>query len=41
MLWDMQVFDIDGWVIPEDLPEERLNRVKDFVRFATDTPRVS
>ena len=41
MLWDMQVFDIDGWVIPEGLPEERLNRVKDFVRFATDTQRLA
>ena len=41
MLWDMQVFDLDGWIIPEGLPEERLNRVKDFVRFATDTQRLA
>jgi putative spermidine/putrescine transport system substrate-binding protein len=41
MLWDMQVFDLDGWIIPEGLPEERLNRVLDFVRFATDTQRLA
>ncbi|MCA8883768.1 MAG: extracellular solute-binding protein [Rhodobacteraceae bacterium] len=41
MLWDWQVFDFDGWVIPADLPEERLARVLDFVKFATDTQRLA
>ena len=41
MLWDAQVFDLDGWIIPADLPEDRLNRVLDFVRFATDTQRLA
>ncbi|MFC6688307.1 extracellular solute-binding protein [Jhaorihella thermophila] len=41
MLWDMQVFDLDGWIIPAGLPEDRLARVKDFVRFATDTQRLA
>ncbi|SIO37630.1 putative spermidine/putrescine transport system substrate-binding protein [Rhodovulum sp. ES.010] len=41
MLWDGQVFDLDGWIIPDGLPEERLARVKDFVRFATDTQRLA
>ncbi len=41
MLWDMQVFDLDGWIIPTGLPEERLARVKDFVYFATDTQRLA
>ena len=41
MLWDAQVFDIDGWIIPEDLPDDRLNRVLDFVSFATDTQRLA
>ncbi|MGR3758094.1 MAG: extracellular solute-binding protein [Tranquillimonas sp.] len=41
MLWDAQVFDLDGWIIPEGLPEDRLARVKDFVRFATDTQRLA
>ncbi|WP_040604598.1 extracellular solute-binding protein [Sagittula stellata] len=41
MLWDWQVFDFDGWIIPADLPEDRLARVKDFVKFATDTQRLA
>jgi putative spermidine/putrescine transport system substrate-binding protein len=41
ILWDAQVFDLDGWIIPEGLPEERLNRVLDFVYFATDTQRLA
>ena len=41
MLWDWQVFDFDGWVIPADLPEERMNRVLHFLRFATDTQRLA
>ncbi|EAR50321.1 polyamine ABC trasnporter, periplasmic polyamine-binding protein [Oceanicola granulosus HTCC2516] len=41
MLWDAQVFDLDGWIIPEGLPEERLNRVMDFLWFATDTQRLA
>ncbi|MAM61486.1 extracellular solute-binding protein [Maritimibacter sp. UBA3975] len=41
MLWDAQVFDLDGWIIPADLPEDRLARVKDFLFFATDTQRLA
>ena len=41
MLWDMQVFDLDGWIIPAGLPEDRLARAMDFVRFATDTQRLA
>ncbi|TNB47133.1 extracellular solute-binding protein [Martelella lutilitoris] len=41
MLWDAQVFDLDGWIIPAGLPEDRLAMVKDFVRFATDTQRLA
>ncbi|WP_428982500.1 extracellular solute-binding protein [Oricola indica] len=41
MLWDAQVFDLDGWIIPEGLPEDRLNRVLHFVKFATDTQRLA
>lgn len=40
MLWDAQVFDVGGWVIPEGLPADRLARAKDFVRFATDTEQL-
>ncbi len=41
MLWDAQVFDLDGWIIPVGLSEDRLARAKDFVRFATDTQRLA
>ncbi len=41
MMWDAQVFDLDGWIIPEGLDEARLNRVKDFIKFATDTQRLA
>ncbi len=41
MLWDWQVFDFDGWVVPADLTEDRLNRVMHFLRFATDTQRLA
>ncbi|MGH1454808.1 MAG: extracellular solute-binding protein [Paracoccaceae bacterium] len=41
MLWDAQVYDLDGWIIPAGLPEDRLARVKDFVKFATDTQRLA
>jgi len=41
MLWDAQMFDFDGWVIPAGLPEDRLERVLDFLNFATDTQRLA
>jgi len=41
MLWDAQVFDLDGWIIPAGLPEERLNRALHYVKFATDTQRLA
>lgn len=41
MLWDAQVFDLDGWIIPAGLPDDRLARVLDFVKFATDTQRLA
>jgi len=41
MLWDAQVFDLDGWIIPTGLSEERLARALDYVKFATDTQRLA
>jgi putative spermidine/putrescine transport system substrate-binding protein len=41
MLWDAQVFDLDGWIIPAGLPEDRLNRAKHYIKFATDTQRLA
>ena len=41
ILWDWQMFDLDGWIIPAGLPEDRLARALDFVSFATDTQRLA
>lgn len=41
MLWDYQVIDLDGWVIPAGLPPERREAVVKFLRFATDTQRLA
>lgn len=41
MLWDYQVFDFDGWIIPANLPAEREAAALDFVKFATDTQRLA
>ncbi len=39
MMWDWQVFDLDGWVIPIGAPHR--DEVLDLVRFATDTQRLA
>ncbi|MEQ6249624.1 extracellular solute-binding protein [Sulfitobacter sp. HNIBRBA3233] len=41
MLWDAQMFDLDGWIIPTGLSDERVARAKDFIKFATDTQRLA
>ncbi|MGB7285364.1 MAG: extracellular solute-binding protein [Salaquimonas sp.] len=41
MLWDMQSFDLDGWIIPKGLSPERLARAKHYLKFATDTQRLA
>ncbi|HAE01991.1 MAG TPA: spermidine/putrescine ABC transporter substrate-binding protein [Rhodospirillaceae bacterium] len=41
MLWDWQVFDLDGWIVPAGLPEDRLKRAMDYIYFATDTQRLA
>lgn len=41
MLWDAQVFDLDGWIVPAGLPEDRLAMVMDYLKFATDTQRLA
>ncbi len=41
MLWDAQAFDLDGWIIPEGLPQDRLDATLALVRFATDTQRLA
>jgi putative spermidine/putrescine transport system substrate-binding protein len=41
MLWDYQVFDYDGWIVPAGLDESRMNRVMHFLRFSSDTQRLA
>ncbi len=41
MAWGYQMLDVDGWVIPQGLAEDRLERVLDFLHFATDTQRLA
>ncbi len=39
MLWDWQVFDIDGWVVPKGGPHNA--EVMKYLNFATDTQRLA
>ena len=39
MMWDAQIFELDGWIIPKGTPN--LDAVKKFVRFATDAQRLA
>ena len=41
MLWDGQIYDLDGWIIPTGLSPERQARALDYVKFATDTQRLA
>ena len=41
MLWDAQMFDLDGWIIPAGLPDDRKARALDYIMFATDTQRLA
>ncbi|KAA3619026.1 MAG: ABC transporter substrate-binding protein [Proteobacteria bacterium] len=39
MMWDWQVFDLDGWAIPKGAPHREI--VLDYLNFATDTQRLA
>ena len=39
MMWDRQIFDLDGWVIPKDHP--KMAEIKKYIYFATDTQRLA
>lgn len=41
MLWDAQVYDLDGWIVPANLPAEREAAVMEFLNYATDTQRLA
>ncbi|MEQ8603484.1 MAG: extracellular solute-binding protein [Marivibrio sp.] len=39
MMWDWQSFDLDGWTIP--LKDAKIDVIKDYIYFATDTQRLA
>lgn len=39
MLWDWQVFDLDGWIVPTGTKHKA--EVMEYLRFATDTQRLA
>ncbi len=39
MMWDAQLFELDGWIIPKGAPH--LEEVKKYLKFATDTQRLA
>ncbi len=41
MAWEWQMFDLDGWVVPAGLSEERVTQVLHYLNFATDTQRLA
>jgi len=41
MMWDAQVFDLDGWIIPTGLSPKREKAALDYLYFATDTQRLA
>lgn len=41
MAWDWQMFDLDGWVIPAGLSDDRQAAVEKYLNFATDTQRLA
>jgi len=41
MAWGFQMFDLDGWIVPTGLSDERRARVMDYLYFATDTQRLA
>jgi putative spermidine/putrescine transport system substrate-binding protein len=38
LMWDGQLFELDGWVVPKG---QMTQEVKDYLRFATDTQRLA
>ncbi|WP_299501285.1 extracellular solute-binding protein [uncultured Roseobacter sp.] len=41
MAWDWQMFDLDGWIVPTGLSDDRLARVMDYLKVSTDTQRLA
>lgn len=40
IMWDHQMFEVDGWVVPVG-NEEKMETIKDFLHFATDPQRLA
>lgn len=40
IIWDNQMFEVDGWVVPAG-NEDQLPLIKDYLKFATDTQRLA
>ena len=41
MLWDWQIFELDGWIVPAGLSPQKEKLVMDYLYFATDTQRLA
>jgi putative spermidine/putrescine transport system substrate-binding protein len=39
MMWDAQIFELDGWIVPKDAPNKA--EVLKYLKFATDTKRLA
>ncbi|MBJ3774887.1 ABC transporter substrate-binding protein [Acuticoccus sp. 2012] len=39
IMWDGQMFEVDGWVVPVDTGDE--DAIKEYLNFATDTQRLA
>jgi putative spermidine/putrescine transport system substrate-binding protein len=39
LIWDGQVFELDGYIVPKDAPHKKA--AMDYLRFATDTQRLA
>ncbi|MEW5422760.1 extracellular solute-binding protein [Amorphus sp. 3PC139-8] len=40
IMWDGQMFEVDGWVVPVD-NDDNIDLIKDYLYFATDTQRLA
>ena len=41
MMWDAQLFELDGWIVPAGLSPQKEKAVMDYLYFATDTQRLA
>ena len=40
-IWDREMFEVDGWVIPVNQPKDKLDLIKKYIRFSTDTQHLA